>query len=98
MLPRLFENQMAPTHGVSSGARHGQCQHRQDEDLRVPESVAVVAGARQPFGRDGSPLRTCSRLQHVEGGKAYCLLDLRVALQLDVSTRPEVVQVGTLLG
>src|SRR5258706_6774489 len=98
MLPGLLENRMAPAQGVGGSARESQRQHRQDEGLGVPESVAVVAGARQPFGRDGAPLRTRSRLQDVEEREAYRLLDLRVALQLDVRTRPEVVQVGALLG
>ena len=77
--------------------RHGQRKHRQDEDLRVPESVPVVAWACQPFGRDRAPLRTRSRLQHVEEREACRLLDLWITLQLDIRTRPEVVQVGTLL-
>ena len=89
---------MAPAQCVGGGARQSQRQHRQDEGLRVPEGVAVVAGARQPFRRDGPPLPTRSRLQDVEEGEAHRLLDLRVALKLDICTRPEVVQVGPLLG
>src|SRR6266567_7826626 len=98
MLPRLFENQVAPAQGVGGGVRHGQRQHRQDEDLRIPEGMAVVAGARQPLGRDGTPLRTRSCLQDMEEREAYRLLDLWIALEFDVCMCPEVVQVGPLLG
>src|SRR5260221_10584821 len=98
MLLRLVENQVAPAQCVGGGAREGHREHRQDEDLHVPEGVTVVAGTRQPFCWDWPSLHTSSRLQDVEEGEAYRLLDLRVALQLDVCTPPEVVQVGTLLG
>src|SRR6202043_2488756 len=98
MLPRFVENQVSPAQGVGGGVWEGQREYRQDGDLRVPEGVTVVARACQPFGRDGSTLRTRSRLQHVEEGEAHRLLDLWVALQLNVCIRPEVVQVGSLLG
>ena len=35
--------------------------------------MAIVAGARETFGRDGPPLPTSSRLQDVEEGEAYRL-------------------------
>src|SRR5258708_11154696 len=98
MLLRLVENQVAPAQRVGGGAREGHREHRQDEDLHVPEGVTVVAGTRQPFCRDWPSLHTSSRLQDMEEGETYRLLDLRVALQLDVCTPPKVVQVGTLLG
>ena len=98
IVPRLVENQVAPAQDVGGGVRLGQREHGQDEDFRVPEGMAVVAGARQPFRRDGSALPTCSSLQDVEECKAHRLLDLRVAIELDVRPGPEVVQVGTLLG
>src|SRR5436853_4300380 len=60
--------------------------------------MAVVAGACQPFGRDGASLRTRSCLQDMEEREAYRLLDLRIALELDVCMCPEIVQVGPLLG
>ena len=60
--------------------------------------MAIVAGARQTFRWDWPALRTSSRLQDVEECEAYRLLDLRVTLKLDVGTRPEVIQVGALLG
>ena len=60
--------------------------------------MTVVARARQPLRRDWPALRTGSRLQDVEEREAHRLLDLQITLQLDVSTRPEVVQVGPLLG
>src|SRR5450755_1267171 len=59
--------------------------------------MGVVAGAGQPFGRNWAACRTCSRLQNVEEREAYRLLDLRIALYLDVRTCPEAVHVGPLL-
>src|ERR1700694_5138255 len=97
MLLCLVENRVAPAQRVGGSAWQGQRQHRQHEDLRVPEGVTVVAWARQPFRRDGPTLPTRSRLQNVEERKAYRLLDLRIPFQLDIRARPEVVQVGTLL-
>src|SRR6266699_3875320 len=98
MLLRLVENQVAPAQCVSGGARHGHRQYWQDEDLRVPEGVAVVAGTRQSFRWNGAPFPTRPRLQDVEERETYRLLDLGIALQFDVCTRPDVVQVGPLLG
>src|SRR6266566_4047432 len=69
MRPRLREKQLAPAQCISGGAREGQCEHRQDENLRVPEGMTVVAGTRQPFRRDGAPLCTSSSLQDVEEGE-----------------------------
>src|SRR5207344_3032401 len=94
----MGEKRLAPAQCIGGRRRKSHRQDWQDEDLRVPEGVAIVAGARQPFRRDWPALRTSSRLQDVEECEAYRLLDLRVALQLDVCTRPEVVQVGALLG
>src|SRR5579863_371187 len=76
----------------------GQCQHRQNEDLRVPKCVTIVASTRQSFGGNGSVFRTISRLQNMEEGKAHRLLNLRVAFQFNGCTRPEIVQVSPLLG
>src|SRR5438552_18403427 len=97
MLLRLAGDQVAPAQGVSGGMRQGQREHRQDEYLRVPKCVTIVAGPCQPFGCDGSALPTRPRLRDVEEGEAYRLLDLRVGLELNVGMCPEVVQVGPLL-
>src|SRR5215831_12698567 len=97
MLACLVKNQFAPTQSVGGGPRKCHRQHWQDEDLCVPEGVTIVARSRQPFRRDRSALSTRARLQNVEEGKAYRLLNLRITIQLDIRTRPEVVQVGTLL-
>ncbi len=68
------------------GQRVGE--HRQDERLRVPEGVAVVAGAGQALGRDRAPLGAGARLQRVEQREADGLLQLGVAVELDVGALP----------
>ena len=78
----------------SLAARVGE--HGQHEALGVPEGVAVVAGAGQALGGDRALLRAGARLQRVEEREADCLLQLGVALQLDVGALPEVVEVRAL--
>ena len=80
------------------GVRRGVGEHRQDERLGVPEGVAVVAGAGQALGGDRPPLGPGARLQHVEEREAHRLLQLGVALELDVGALPEVVEVVALVG
>ena len=60
--------------------------------------MAVVARAGQPLAGDRALLGPGRRLQDVEQPEAHGLLDLGVALQLDVGAGPEVVEVGALLG
>src|SRR5437588_11689584 len=89
---------MTPAQSIGCCVGPGQREYLQDEDLRIPEGMAIVAWTRQPFGCYGPTLRTSSGLQDVEESEAHRLLDLRVALQLDVGIGPEVIQVGPLLG
>src|SRR6185312_14272219 len=79
-------------------SRYCHCQHRQDEDLCIPESMAVIARTGQSFGRNRAMFRTRPGLEDMKKREAYRLLDLRVTLDLDVRAPPEVVQVGPLLG
>ena len=73
--------------------RLGVGQDREHEALGVPEGVAVVAGAGEALAGDRPPLGASAGLQHVEQAEAHGLLDLRVALDLDVGAVPEVVEV-----
>ena len=61
--------------------------------LRVPEGVAVVARARQPFGGDRPLLGPGARLQRLKEAEADRLLQFVIAVDLDVRPGPEVVEV-----
>src|SRR5690606_1470592 len=91
-LARQRQRQVPPGERVRRGAREGVGQHGQDERLGVPERVAVVAGPRQALGRDHAALCARARLQDVEQAEPDGLLDLGVALDLDVRALPELVQ------
>ena len=88
---------MPPAERVGGRFRRGVGEHREDEALGVPEGVAVVAGAGQALRRDRAPLGPGARLEHVEEAEAHRLLELGVAVDLDVGPRPELVQVRALL-
>ena len=79
---------MAPAQRVRGGLRRRVGEHRQDEPLGVPEGVAVVAGAGQALGRDRALLGAGAGLQRVEEREAHRLLQLGVALELDVGAAP----------
>ena len=55
--------------------------------------MPVVARSRQPLGRDRPPLGPRARLQRVEQGEANGLLEIGVAVDLDVGAIPECVEV-----
>ena len=92
-LEREVERLVAPAQRVGGGVRLGVGEHREHERLGVPERVAVVAGAGQALGRDRAALRPRARLERVEEREADGLLELAVAVDLDVGARPEVVEV-----
>ena len=97
-LPRQVEGRVAPPQRIGGRVRRRIGQHREDEALRVPEGVAVVAGPGQALGRDRALFRARSGLEGVEQRKANSLLELRVAVELDVGAIPEVVEILTLQG
>src|SRR5439155_15078551 len=51
------ERGVAPEERIPGRVRGRVSEHREDEALRVPEGVAVVAGPSQPFRGDRSLLR-----------------------------------------
>jgi len=51
--------------------------------------VTVVAAARQALGRDRAALAAGARLQHPKEREPNRLLQLRIALELDVGPVPE---------
>jgi hypothetical protein len=65
--------------------------------LSTNVSVSLVAGAGQALGGDAALLGPRGGLQHVEEPEPHRLLELVVAVQLDVRAPPEVVQVGLLV-
>ena len=95
-LPGQAECRVAPEQGVARCVRGRVGEHREDESLRVPEGVAVVAGPGQPFCRNRPLLRARAGLQRVKEREPDGLLELGVSLELDVGGRPEVVEVRPL--
>ena len=91
------EGQEPPAQRVRGRVRVGVGQHRQHERLGVPEGVPVVAGPGQSLGRDRPLLGPGAGLQDVEQPEADGLLDLHVAVDLDVGALPEVVEELALL-
>ena len=96
-LAREVERRVPPAERVGGRVRSGVGEHRQDEALGVPERVAVVAGAGQALRRDRALLGARAGLQRVEEREAHGLLQLRVALELDVGAVPELVEVRPLV-
>jgi hypothetical protein len=86
------QDRLAPAQGVRRGVGLEVAQHRQAERLGVPERVAVVARPGQALGPDRPALRPRARLQHVEDRDAHGLLQLGVAVDLDVCGGPEPVE------
>ena len=60
--------------------------------------MAVVARPGQALGGDRALLAAGARLEDVEQREAHGLLQLGVAVDLDVGALPEVVEIGALLG
>jgi hypothetical protein len=77
---REVEGGVSPAERVGGRARCGVGEDGQDEALRVPERVTVVAGARQSLGGDGALLGAGTGLERVEEREANRLLQLDVAL------------------
>ncbi len=92
-LPGQVQGRVPPVHDVARGVRLRVREHRQHEQLGVPEDVPVVSGPGQPLGRDRPALAPRARLQDVEQREPHRLLDLRVAVDLDVGRPPERVEV-----
>ena len=97
-VPRRRQGRVAPVEGVGGGPGDGQDEDRQDEDLGVPERMAVVARAREPLGGDGPALGPRAGLEEVEHAEAHRVLDLGVAVDLHVGPVPELVEVLPLIG
>ena len=95
---REVERRVPPTQRVAGCVRNGVREHRQDEPLGVPERVPVIARPREPFRRDRALLGARTRLQRVEEREPHRLLQLGVAVELDIGMRPEVVQIRALVG
>ena len=91
------QRRVPPAQRVADGVRRGVGEHRQHVGLGVPEGVPVVAGAGEPLGGDRLPLAAQSGLQDVEHAHADGLLQLLVALDLDVGLVPVLVQQVPLL-
>ena len=98
MLLGVIDHRVPPAQGVGRGGWVRVHEHGQDEGLGVPERVPVVTRAGQALGGDRPVLGPGSRLQDVEQPEAGCLLDLGVAVHLDVGAVPELVQECPLLG
>jgi hypothetical protein len=95
--PRQAQRHVPPGEGVGRGRRMRVGQHRQHERLGVPEGVPVVPRPGQALGGDHPPFGARARLQDVEQPEPDGLLDLGVAVDLDVGAGPELVEVGALL-
>ena len=91
------ERRVAPVERIADGLGRRVGEHGQHEALGVPEDVPVVAVARQPLGGDRALLGAGGGLQRVEEGEAHGLLELVVAVDLDVGALPEVVEVLALV-
>ena len=91
-LARRVEHGVAPLQRVAHGARRGEGEHREHEALGVPEGMAVVAAAGEALGRDRAALVAHRGLEDVEHREAQRLLELGVAVHLDVGALPVAVE------
>ena len=83
---------MPPGEGVPGDLRAHRGHDLQDERLGVPEGVALVPGAGEPLARDPPTLGSRGVLQQLEQGEPDGLLQLGVAVDLDVCALPEAVE------
>ncbi len=90
-LPGHVQNGVPPPQRVPDGVGRGIGQHRQHERLAVPERVTVVTGTGQALGGDRLLLGPYAGLQHVEHGHPHRLLQLRIAVDLDIGVAPVLV-------
>ncbi len=97
VLHGLGDRELAPAQRVGGHRRLGVRQDREHVGLGVPEGVTVVPRPGQALGRDGPSLRPRARLEDGEQREAHRLLYLRVTVDLDVGTGPELVEARTLL-
>src|SRR5207245_4695041 len=95
---REGEDREAPAQDVGRRVRRGIGEGLEREGLGVPERVTAVTGPGESLCGDRPLLSARGRLQDVEQGEADGLLDLRVAFDLDVRTRPVVGEVFLLRG
>ena len=95
---RRVDRREPPAQRLADRLGRGVGEQRQHVGLGVPEGVAVVAGAGQALGGDRPALAAGARLEGVEEAEADRLLELGVAVELDVGALPEVVEVLALGG
>ena len=91
------QRRVPPPERVAGGDGSGVGEERQHEGLGVPEAVSVVAVPGQTLRSDRALLGASAGLQRVEQPETCCLLQVRVAVHLDVRGVPELVEVRTLL-
>ena len=91
-----IERRVAPAKSIGGCSRRRVGEHREDEALRIPEGVPVVPGAGEALRADRALLGPRAGLQRVEEREANRLLQLGVALELDIGAPPEIVQIGAL--
>src|SRR5207245_7128442 len=96
-LAREVERRMAPAQRIARRMRSGVGQDGEHEGLGVPEGVPVVARSGQALRRDRALLCARPRLKRVEERKAKRLLQLDVAVELDVGAIPEVIEIRSLV-
>ena len=75
---------MSPAQSVARGVGDRVGQDGQHERLGIPEGMPVVAWSRQALGCDRASLASGAGLQGVEEREPQRLLELGVALQLDI--------------
>ena len=95
-LPGGRQRGVPPAQGVPGDLRTDRGHHLQDERLGVPEGVPLVAGAGQRLAGDGPTLGARRGLQQLEQREPDGLLQLVVAVDLDVRALPEAVEDGAL--
>ena len=83
------QDRLPPAQRVGRRLRGEEREHRQAERLGVPERVPVVALAGEALGADRAALGAGAGLQHVEDREPDGLLQLGVAVDLDVGGGPE---------
>jgi len=91
-ITRQVDGRVTPSKRIPSGHRKVVRQERQDERLRIPEGVAVVSRSGQALCRNRPLLGSRPGLEDVEEGEANRLLELWIAVDLDVGAVPEVIE------
>src|SRR5688572_13258546 len=87
---------MPPAQSIASCLGQRISEYGQQVCLHTPEAVSIVAAPREALCGYGPLFGASSRLHDLKESKAYCLLQLRIAVHFHVRPFPNIIEVPAL--